>query len=273
MANQNIPSGFVFFMDAFHKIAVAKGMRILNSESLGDGLKEAVAQYRRRCLTYENASRVYKAKKAWLHSLPKEPPQKPECADGVRDFLNALVVKGEPIETIENGVKLLIYRGDLPIFSLKPDGLLRRLTSQEINGYAGQFIFSQGWIRAGWSKNDSMESVLLQVSNLEALLNPKPPQQEAPAITPPAEIKQDKAPPRRARKRNNRYDWEDIFSQFSKMILEEGLPGPDIQDWQTKADVHRKLVEWYAEKYGDGTAPDENYLAKKLAPKWRELEK
>lgn len=77
--------------------------------------------------------------------------------------------------------------------------------------------------------------------------------------------------PKKRRRRYKRYDWPNIFSQFDEMIAEEGMPGPDIPSWQTHADVHRKLIEWYGEKYGASAAPDEDYLAKNLTRKWRDL--
>jgi len=192
MASQNIPKGFVLLKDAFHKIAAAEIVRIIDSEYFairddeGKLITEAIVQYRRDCLTFENASRVYKAKKAGATfpdgrrvPLPKGPPLKPVCPDGVRKILNVLVVNGIPIETIEEGVRALIRNGDLPIFAVQPDGLLRRLKNYEINRQPVNFIFTSGRFASG-AKTKTLQDVVLQKSNLEALtvLKPPSPQQQ-----------------------------------------------------------------------------------------------
>ena len=41
--------------------------------------------------------------------------------------------------------------------------------------------------------------------------------------------------------------------------------------WKTKADMYRKIIEWYEKLYGDGTAPDAEYLRKNLSQKCKDL--
>lgn len=211
---------------------------------------------------------------AVTHKFHKEagakPPVKPERPAEVRDFLNALEANGISIEDQERRIKDRIKNGSLPIFAVNNEGLVKRLSRRDINSFAGSEIFLLGVYGEhpkGKINMLEMDPVVIREEEYLALADPR-------QLREKPDHQQERPPPKpkKRRKRNKRYDWSDIFSKFDEMIGEEGIPGPDIQGWQTHADVHRTIIEWYTERYGDDAAPDEDYLAKRLAPKWRELE-
>ena len=165
MGKLPLPSGFVPLRAVFFQIAVAEAIKALGEKCppISDETKEAVSKYQNEYLSFEIRARVYKSRKAAAMSI-QEPPQKPDCPAEVRDFLNALQVNGTSIKKFEGAVRQQIKSGSLAAFVVQDGGLLRPLSLREMD-----------------FRTLPPEPVVLQKSDVDSLLNPRPQQQEAPA--------------------------------------------------------------------------------------------
>ena len=66
---------------------------------------------------------------------PGPKPERPDCPSKVRDFLNALEMAGESFDQCDSVVHKHIQCGALAAYTFNQQGLVHRLTDNELNGF------------------------------------------------------------------------------------------------------------------------------------------
>lgn len=181
-------------------------------------------------------------------SKPGPPPEKPECPDIARVFLNALGTQGLELKTIRNEVEQIIIQ-HIDTFTVDDDGIRGvRLTAQDYNNqHILSGMMTQKFYRPPWTakrSNGTYGPVMMNKADLDYLIQHGHARlADEPVLESPNKSKGGALPG---------YHWDEIIGEGARLIDELGPPHRDDDDpeWRSQNGLIIKLQTWYAKKYG-----------------------